>query len=59
MGRCYASQTPERERLTNELHAIAALVAAHRDEFDDFIAGLANTTSLDAARRDRRRRAAR
>lgn len=59
MGRCYASQTPERERLTNELHAIAALVAAHRDEFDEFIAGLANTTSLDAARRDRRRRAAR
>lgn len=42
---------------TTELRAIAALVAAHRDEFDEFIAGLANTTSLDAVRRDRRRRA--
>ena len=46
------------ERLRpDELRAIAALVAAHRDEFDEFIAGLANTTSLDAVRRDRRRRA--
>ena len=57
MGRTYASPTPDRERLTHELHAIAALVAAHRDEFDDYIAGLANTTNLDAVRRDRQRRA--
>ncbi len=59
MGRVYAAQTPERERLTTELRAIAALVAAHRDEFDEFIAGVAHTASLDAARRDRRRRASR
>lgn len=59
MGRLYASPSPERTRLTNELHAIAALIAAHRDEFDEFIAGLAQTTSLDAARRERRSRAAR
>jgi len=42
-------------RLKNELLALAALVEAHRDEFDEMLTGLAGTISLDAARRARRR----
>lgn len=39
-----------------ELRALAALVAEHRDEFDGYVAGLAETTSLAAARAKRRTR---
>lgn len=48
------SDRPERVRLTAELRAIAALIEAHRDEFDQYIAGLAETASLDAVRNARR-----
>jgi hypothetical protein len=39
-----------------ELRAIAALIAAHPDEFYDYLAGLAETTSLDERRQAKRRR---
>lgn len=39
------------ERMGDELRAIAALIAAHREEFDSYLAGLGQTVSLDAARR--------
>lgn len=40
------------QHLARELRAIAALVEAHRDEFDGYLAGLADTVNLA----DRRRR---
>lgn len=43
-----------RQRLTTELEALAALVEAHRDEFDEYLTGLAATVKL-ADRRQRRR----
>jgi len=45
-------------RLKDELRALAALVAEHREEFDGYVRGLTETVSLDAARRARRRRGA-
>lgn len=45
-------------RLSRELTAIAALIEAHRDEFDTAVSGLAETVTLDAARRERARRRA-
>lgn len=48
------SDRPERVLLTAELRAIAALIEAHRDEFDQYIVGLAETASLDAVRNARR-----
>lgn len=50
----HASPSPERSQLVAELRAIAALIDAHRDEFDGYITGLAETTSLTAARKARR-----
>ena len=44
------------ERLADELRAIAAIVEAHREEFDGYLQGLRETVSLDAARRAKRRR---
>lgn len=38
-------------RLRDELRAIAALVEAHRDEFDGYIQGLAETVDLASRRR--------
>lgn len=58
-GRHYLeiSQRWERkQRILRELEALAALIAEHRDEFDGYIAGLADTTSLADARRRRRAR---
>lgn len=49
---------PKAANLHRELLALAELVAAHRDEFDALIAGLADTTSLADARARRRRRRA-
>ncbi len=40
-------------RLNDELRAIAALVDAHRDEFDGYLEDVAQTTDLAAARRRR------
>jgi hypothetical protein len=42
-------------RLSDELRALEALVAKHREEFDGYLAGLEQATSLDAARRRRAR----
>lgn len=42
------------ERFRKELWALAALVVAHRDEFDDYLAGLDKTTDLTRRRRDKR-----
>lgn len=36
-----------------ELRAMAALIAAHRDEFDETVAGLLNLTTLDDHRKAR------
>jgi hypothetical protein len=48
-----------RRRFAAELDAIAALVAAHRDEFDGYLADRAETASLDEARAARRLKRAR
>lgn len=42
-------------RLIAELDAVVALIAAHRDEYDAYLSGLAETTSLDEARQRTRR----
>lgn len=47
------------ERLRDELRALAALVEAHRDEYDDYMTGIGQTVSLDAARQARRKAAGR
>lgn len=40
-------------QLGNELTALGLLVTAHREEFDEFLRGVKETVSLDAARRRR------
>lgn len=49
------SNDARHDQIRAELRAIAAVVEAHRDEFDGFLAGLAETTSLTnwASRRRR------
>lgn len=47
------------ERFRRELLAIAALIEAHRDEFDDMVAGLGETVRLSDRRAERRRGTAR
>jgi hypothetical protein len=42
--------------IDRELRAMAALIEAHRDEFDGYLAGLGETTSLAERRRMRSRR---
>lgn len=49
----WGKNTAERDRFTRELRAMAALVAAHRDEFDAAVSGLADTTDLDERRKAR------
>jgi hypothetical protein len=46
----------ERQRVNAECEALAALVDAHREEFEAFLAGKAETASLDAQRTKRRQR---
>lgn len=46
------------EQLADELRALAALVEAHRDEFDAYMAGLKDTVNLTAARLAKRRSSA-
>jgi hypothetical protein len=45
-----------RAELVRELHAINALIAAHRDEFDALVTGNADLTRLDDRRHPRRAR---
>ena len=47
-------KAPSAVRFRNELLAIAALIEAHQDEFDDLCEGLAATGDLTARRRARR-----
>lgn len=53
-GREVTKDWRERERLTAEFEAIAALIAAHREEFDGYLAGREQTVSLADRRRQRR-----
>lgn len=46
-----------RDLFARELRALAALVEAHPEEFADYLQGLTETLSLDAARQARQRRA--
>lgn len=59
----YVNEAPsanwlERQRLSAELEAITALVAAHREEFDGYLSGREQTVSL-AERRGQRRASSR
>lgn len=45
-----------KQRLVGELEAIAALVEAHRDEFDGYLSGRAEAASLSERRASKRRR---
>jgi hypothetical protein len=47
-------QWRERNRLSAEFEALAALVAAHREEFDGYLSGREQTVSLADRRRQRR-----
>lgn len=53
IGSTNPSIRPEAVRLTHELRAIAALIAAHPEEFSDYLTGLRETTSLADHRRHR------
>lgn len=44
----------ERQHLNTELEAVAALVVAHREEFDGYLSGREQTVSLADRRRQRR-----
>jgi hypothetical protein len=46
-----------RDLFVRELRALAALAAAHPEEFTGYVQGLTETVSLDAARKSRRRKA--
>lgn len=46
----------EKRRFADELRAIAALVAAHREEFDELVRGYAEVVDLKEARRERQTR---
>lgn len=51
----WRSSGNERAVIEAELRALGALVEAHRDEFDAFIAGVADAGDLDARRKAKRR----
>lgn len=53
LGREETPQWRERQRLLAEFEAIAALIAAHRDEFDGYLSGREQTVSLADRRRQR------
>jgi hypothetical protein len=46
----YRRKSGRDDLFARELRAIAALVAAHRDEFEEAVTGLASTTDLTARR---------
>lgn len=50
----YTTESARHEVFRRELRALAALLAAHRDEFDGYLAGLDATVDLAQARRARR-----
>jgi hypothetical protein len=52
LGSREPSSRPEACRFGNELRAIAALIDAHRDEFDDYLAGLESTVNIRGGRRE-------
>jgi hypothetical protein len=52
-------EKPQRMQLSRELLAIAALVEAHRPEFDELLTGLEQTVDLQARQQARRARRAR
>lgn len=52
-GREETKDWRERERLVSEFEAIAALIAAHRDEYDGYLSGRERTVSLAERRRMR------
>ncbi len=47
----------DEDGINEELRAIAALIDAHLEEFRGYLSGLADTVSLDQARRTRQRAA--
>lgn len=51
------TETPKTALMTAELHAISALIAAHREEFDAYVNGVTDTVSLADRRKKRARRA--
>lgn len=55
-GRYGGSLQSPRERMNAELHAIAALIEAHREEFDGYLSGIKETVSLQEERARRRGR---
>ena len=57
--RCWGGPRPAEALLDAELRAIAALVEAHRDEFDGYLSGLADVESLATRRIAKRRQATR
>lgn len=44
----------EKRRFADELRAIAALIANHREEFDALVSGLGEVVDIDSARKARR-----
>lgn len=44
------------ESLERDMYAVTALIKAHREEFDAYVAGLEQTVDLSARRRSARRR---
>jgi hypothetical protein len=52
----YAPTGPRVELINRELRAVAALVEAHRDEFDAYMAGLAAAVPIEVLRQMRSRR---
>lgn len=53
VSRWRSTDADELDRLNAEFRAIAVLIDAHRDEFDDTVRGLLDMTSLDEQRRRR------
>jgi len=53
--RSYEEAKARRDRFAGELEAIQALIEAHREEFDGYLAGMGETVSL-ADRRNARRK---
>jgi hypothetical protein len=53
LGRDFYAGHPD-PRMVDELRALAALVDAHRDEFDGYMAGIKETVSLAEQRKRRR-----
>ena len=53
--RSYDEAKARRDRFAGELEAIQALIEAHREEFDGYLAGLGETVSLTDRRNARRK----